>query len=115
VVTPLRPDESPAFFMRLTKNKSLIVFDYMAYDLTQRPFEGSYKDQAERLSAESVSSKKDKCLSFRTKHGWLSLIFRPTGRVEITWKHPGGIAEGYYMKDWTIDFTLRNWDELMAS
>lgn len=87
----------------------------MAFDLTQRPFEGSYKEQAERASAEAVKTKKDTFLGFSTRHGRLHLLFKPTGRVEITWRNRGGLKEGWYMKDWTISTTLRKWNELMNS
>lgn len=94
----------------------------MAFDLTQQPFEqmlrdetNARKDTANWLSGRAVKTGEDQSATWPTKHGNLSCIFKPTGRVEITWRHKGGIKEGWYMKDWTIETTLRKWDELMNS
>ena len=87
----------------------------MAFDLTQRPFDGSSKDQAKRLSEEAIKTGENTSMGCGTRHGRLNLIFRPSGRVEITWRDHGGLKEGWYMKDWTIETTLRKWVDLMNS
>lgn len=88
-------------------------------DLTTRPFErmvnDDLSDKAKRLSAKAVKTKKDTWMECQTRHGNLHCLFRPTGRVEISWRDRGGIKEGWFMKDWTIETTLRRWNELMNS
>lgn len=94
----------------------------MAFDLTQRPFEQMLRDETEdrrqtakQLSESAVRTGEDYSAEWRTRHGNLHCLFRPTGRVEITWRDHGGIKEGWFMKDWTIETTLQKWDELMNS
>ncbi len=94
----------------------------MAFNLTQKPFEQMLRNvtedrrqTAKQLSESAVKTGKDYVAEWPTRRGVLYCSFKPTGRVEITWRDRGGIKEGWYMKDWTIATTLRKWNELMNS
>ncbi len=94
----------------------------MAFDLTQRPFEkmirdvtSDRRDTAKQLSESAVKTKQDYTAEWPTRGGNIYMCFKPTGRVEITWRDRGGLKEGWFMKDWTIETTLRKWTELMNS
>lgn len=88
-------------------------------DLTTRPFENIGRetpaDKAKSLSDEAIKTKRDTFGEWPTRHGNLHCLFRPTGRVEITWRDRGGIKEGWFMKDWTIATTVRKFEDLLAS
>lgn len=91
----------------------------MAFDLTQRPFEGSvresFEDQAKALSAKAVKTKKNTSLDWKTSGGHLTCVFKPTGRVFIEWRDRGGIKEGWFHKDWSIATTIKKAQELLRS
>jgi len=73
------------------------------------------KEQIVQLSSQAIATKKDTCLEFNTTGGYMSLTLTPAGRVEILWRDRAGIKEGWFMKDWTVETTLKKLDGLLRS
>ena len=85
----------------------------MAFDLTQRSFEGPMDEKAKCLSEEAIKTQQNHSLECGTRNGWLSMIFTPQRHVEITWRNRNGLEDDRFIKDWTIKTTIQKIPELL--